>query len=397
MHAGECPVLAPDVTISPLDSVGGDRYVVHCNGHRYQVGPLLKGLVEAIDGQRDYESLARLLQATTKSPVTPEDVQVMVQRWLVPRGLAALPGTSFRELSAAPSSLTWKRPLIASQAVRKLSRPLTWLFHPVLFGVLLLIDLAVWLTLPARGFTWDSWLTLVEIRMVPLWLVLKICSAFWHEVGHAAACVRVGGRPGAIGVGVFLDRLVLYTDLNNAWTLPRNQRVLVDLGGVYFELVLACLVGVGVFASVPRMPMLFVMIHVFLLPNLHPFLKYDGYWLVSDALGVPNLHRRVMEVLSGLVGRRQANRYVDTLPGATRLAVQIYAGFCVLFVPLFLWFYMAPSRMLWTYYHTHWANSRSIQEFLASIVPMAAFSVLWCWLSVRWLSQALKWVLRHMK
>ena len=64
-----------------------------------------------------------------------------------------------------------------------------------------------------------------------------------HETGHAAACAYGGGRPGAIGFGVYLLFPAFYTDVTDSYRLSRGGRLRTDLGGLYFNVL--CLIALS--------------------------------------------------------------------------------------------------------------------------------------------------------
>ena len=68
---------------------------------------------------------------------------------------------------------------------------------------------------------------------------LVVLSAGFHELGHAAACRYGGATPGGIGVGLYLVWPAFYTDVTDAYRLPRRDRLRVDLGGLYFNALVA--------------------------------------------------------------------------------------------------------------------------------------------------------------
>jgi putative peptide zinc metalloprotease protein len=69
-------------------------------------------------------------------------------------------------------------------------------------------------------------------------LVLYGCSIL-HEFGHAAAGKRFGATPGDIGFGFYFIAPVFFSDLSDVWKLPPKERIIVNLGGIYFELIVA--------------------------------------------------------------------------------------------------------------------------------------------------------------
>jgi putative peptide zinc metalloprotease protein len=70
-------------------------------------------------------------------------------------------------------------------------------------------------------------------------LALSFASAAFHEIGHAAACRYGGGRPGGMGAGIYTVWPAPYTDITDAYRLPRRARLRTDLGGLYFNAVVA--------------------------------------------------------------------------------------------------------------------------------------------------------------
>ena len=120
-----------------------------------------------------------------------------------------------------------------------------------------------------------------------------------HELGHAYTATRFGCRVPSMGVSFLVMMPVLYTDTSGAWRLTsRKQRLMIDCAGVAVELMVA---GVATMAWV-FLPDGMVRSVAFILAttswlmslaiNLNPFMRFDGYYLLSDWLGVPNLQPR---------------------------------------------------------------------------------------------------------
>ena len=84
---------------------------------------------------------------------------------------------------------------------------------------------------------------------------LTAVSLAFHELGHAAACRYSGGRPGAIGVGVFVVWPAFYTDVTDSYRLPRAGRLRTDLGGMYFNAVF-CLALVAAYLATGFEPLI---------------------------------------------------------------------------------------------------------------------------------------------
>ncbi|MCU4960956.1 site-2 protease family protein, partial [Bacillus paranthracis] len=67
-------------------------------------------------------------------------------------------------------------------------------------------------------------------------ILLLLFSIIIHELGHIVAAYRYKIQPKDVGMGLYMMRPVLFVDLSDTWRLPRRQRVVIDLGGIYFEL-----------------------------------------------------------------------------------------------------------------------------------------------------------------
>jgi putative peptide zinc metalloprotease protein len=124
-------------------------------------------------------------------------------------------------------------------------------------------------------------------------LGLAVAILLAHELGHATACKAFGANPSGIGIGFYLIFPAFYSDVSSAWQLNRWKRVVVDLGGTYFQL-LATAVLAGLFLATGWSPLLAAiwMSIATAAFSLNPILKFDGYWVVADSLGVTNLSRQ---------------------------------------------------------------------------------------------------------
>ncbi|MCP4182166.1 MAG: hypothetical protein GY761_02450 [Hyphomicrobiales bacterium] len=120
-----------------------------------------------------------------------------------------------------------------------------------------------------------------------------------HELAHALTAVRFGCRVPTMGIAFFLLTPLLYSDVSDAWRLEsRQQRLWISAAGIIIELMVACLATllwvflpdgairntVLILASVSWIMSLFV--------NLNPLIKFDGYYLLADILGIDNLQQR---------------------------------------------------------------------------------------------------------
>ena len=153
-----------------------------------------------------------------------------------------------------------------------------------------------------------------------------------HEFSHAYMATRYGVRVGTMGIAFLVMMPVPYTDVSGAWKLPSHrERFLISAAGLIAELMIA---GVSVFVwafagdgpvKTAAFFMASVSLATSLFMNLNPFMRFDGYYLLSDALGVPNLQTRAFAL-----GRWWLRRILFGLkiPNPDRLSPAL-TGFCI--------------------------------------------------------------------
>lgn len=125
-------------------------------------------------------------------------------------------------------------------------------------------------------------------------LILLIIAAVFHEIGHISASIKFGIVPRWAGVGIYFVSPVTFVDVDNTWKLKQRERLIVDIGGIYFQLIIALIYSVIylIFNKIVFLQVSSLLI-ISALFNLNPFLKYDGYWILSDILGVYNLNKQL--------------------------------------------------------------------------------------------------------
>ncbi|MHC8285482.1 HlyD family efflux transporter periplasmic adaptor subunit [Pseudomonas sp. XS1P51] len=124
-----------------------------------------------------------------------------------------------------------------------------------------------------------------------------------HEFGHAYACKLQGCRVPTMGVAFLVLWPVLYTDASGAWRLPqRRQRLAIGGAGMLAEIYLAAWATL-VWTFLPDGPLrscAFILAStswiLTLAVNLNPLMRFDGYFLFSDLLDVPNLQQRAFDL-----------------------------------------------------------------------------------------------------
>ncbi|MDY4379193.1 HlyD family efflux transporter periplasmic adaptor subunit [Pectobacterium brasiliense] len=133
---------------------------------------------------------------------------------------------------------------------------------------------------------------------------LTLCfTKILHEFGHAYTCKRFGARVATMGVAFLVMMPVLYTDTSGSWKLTRRrQRMAIGAAGMMTELVLAAWATLawsflpdGMLRSAAFMLATTTWIMTLAI-NLSPLMRFDGYFLLSDGLQMPNLQNRCFAI-----------------------------------------------------------------------------------------------------
>jgi putative peptide zinc metalloprotease protein len=190
---------------------------------------------------------------------------------------------------------------------------------------------------------------------------LMIFSALFHECGHAAGCRFGGARPGRIGAGIYLVWPAFFTNVTDSYRLSRAGRLRTDLGGLYFNLIFMLVLAACYTATSAEFLLLVVALtHLEMLQQLLPFVRFDGYFILSDLVGVPDLFARVAPVLRGAVPdwgwspsprRRAADPRATSLRPRARVVITAWVLCVVPLLTIFLGYLLIHlpevNRALW--------------------------------------------------
>lgn len=279
------------------------------DGHTVQVSRLVYLVAEALTTHHLPEEIAEAVTAASGREVSVENVLYLVETKLGPVGLvpANEPG-EVTPITANPLlALRLRLPLVPERAHRILSTALTPLFWPPVVAAVLATFAAadIWLFTSQGSKLVEGLQTVInEPHLLLVLTGLTLAAGGFHELGHAAAARYGGARPGAMGAGIYIVWPVFYTDVSDTYRLDRRGRLRTDLGGVYFNLISA-IVAATLFATTGYGPLLIlaVLLQFETLRQFLPFVRLDGYYVMSDLAGVPNLFAYMSPVLTVLLRR----------------------------------------------------------------------------------------------
>lgn len=158
------------------------------------------------------------------------------------------------------------------------------------------------------GFLVSRWRDFIEpfndylaLTNLPLLWTALIVLKIWHEFGHGYACKTFGGKVPEMGMLLLGGNPAAYVDATAAWSFERRRhRLIVMLGGMYFES-LAAIIAVYVWAMSTN-PVVSSWAHyvitlsttITVLFNANPLMRFDGYFIFSELVGIQNLRPRAV-------------------------------------------------------------------------------------------------------
>ena len=183
-----------------------------------------------------------------------------------------------------------------------------WLFHPFVSTVCMVFVVSSWLVLGAnlelfRGglpefqsfFGWPN--------LMYLWVTLGVAKII-HEFGHGVSCVHYGGECHEMGVMMLVFSPCLYCDVTDSWMMKNKwHRIIIGAAGMYIEVILSAAAIYIWWLTKPgllhhlALNTFFVTTITTVIFNANPLMRFDGYYMMSDFLEIPNLRQKSEKLL----------------------------------------------------------------------------------------------------
>jgi len=320
------PELADGVLISPIENE--TFFIVHTPGTalRLRINELTRTLLTMIDGKRNVAELTQALNVDPAAFVSILQVDQVIRETLEPYGIV-------KSKKALPVSdnvpyLRLRMTLLPGFMVSSIGRVLRILIpaKPWLFILFLMTVITV---IYVREISFAALTGFITPERILGYFIFSIFSRLVHEFGHASACEKFGIKAGSIGFGFYLFMPVFYADVSDAWLLTPRKRIIINAAGMYFQLLVSC-VMVAIFFITDNQWLLYAsLINVLgFLPNINPFVRYDGYWILVDWFGVNNLMAKSREKFQATVAwlRVKSRAYH---PLQTRVDVFLFCYFMI--------------------------------------------------------------------
>ena len=305
------------------------------DGQVVQMPAMLYALAEQIDGERSIDAIAEAFSHRIERAVPADMAEELIDTQLRPLGIVAAQDGEPHELKRVDPllALKFRAAVIPDRAVHGI----TTVFKPLFLPPVLALALAAFVGLDAwlffvHGISQSLRHTLYNPALMLALLGGVVLATAFHEIGHATAVRYGGAKPGVMGAGIYIVWPAFYTDITDSYRLGKWGRLRTDIGGMYFNAIFALAIGAAYALTSFEPLLLLVVIQTFaIIQQSLPFLRLDGYYIISDLTGVPDILTRIKPVLASLVPGRKRDDRVDELKPWVRRVVTAYIA---LLVPL---------------------------------------------------------------
>ncbi|HMO39102.1 MAG TPA: hypothetical protein PKC76_10245 [Saprospiraceae bacterium] len=285
-----------EIEIKKIDTASiSQEYLLMHGGAFFQISEMLANLINSIKKNNlNLETALIDFNKQNDRKLSRKNFEEIINQIL-------LPILNSHDKNQSLNSFKFRNTIVAAHRLSPITRILKHLFNPYLIYVLVSISLLFSVVFLIT----DNTITTITSLQSSLFIgLLFFLSVIFHELGHASACKYYNIEHGDIGFAVYFYFPVFYADVSQAWTLERKQRLIIDFGGIYFQLVF--LIPIFIISFITNSESINLLIYSILISflfDINPFFKFDGYWFVSDLLGIPNLRQKTNEIPRFLIAK----------------------------------------------------------------------------------------------
>lgn len=298
------PNLRTDANIQIYDSSSqSNKYLLTYKNKMFCISESMKDVLSLMDGNNSITQIISTIKEEHGRNYSSLEIQRIIETFLLPNHLIEDGNLSSEFLESNKTSfILFKFKILTKAKVNTFSDIGKILFRDnviKLAGFIITVSLLYFCFFNLKNI---PNLELISANSIVLLYLIVVLSMFIHELGHASAARFTNVEHNDIGIGLYLIFIVFYTDVTYAWLLKRKERMLINLGGVYFQLLLVVLFMLAYEIWHSNLVLCAILINLFgVLTSLNPFLKFDGYWVITDLLGVHNLHKKLRELGTYLI------------------------------------------------------------------------------------------------
>lgn len=280
--------------------------------HRfYRFTPVQASVLDLMDGRQDFASIARIVAEKHQTKVLEEQLQEFSGKlqtlllldhpycWAKLEKAAGSRRKSFRDLLSIKIHAYNPNKLLTG-----LEKSLSFCFTPA-FSMLIWFSVLVAAILSILN--WKSLFvslgTLFSLYSIPLIIIVLFATMTIHEFAHGLTLKHFSGKVEEMGLMFLYFLPAFYCNVSDAWMLKKRERIWVTLAGGYVQIFLWALATIAWRLLAPetlasRVCLITIAVTgIQTIFNLNPLIRMDGYYLLSDYIGVPNLRKKAWTYL----------------------------------------------------------------------------------------------------
>lgn len=325
-----------------LRRVDDKTFIASHQGQLFSIGEMMFFTLKKIKENNALDHIAEKISEKYNVLLSKEKLSGFIQEFV-----NTIEGDEKSKTTLYSDYVYLKLKLLGEQHIKTIARFFAPLFNK--FVLLLLFPAAIIFSLWFLKYLYYNALIFgaFSIKDTTIGILLAYLSllvlAMFHEFGHASAAERFGEPSESIGFGFYLIFPVFYTDVTRIWNLNKWKRIVVNIGGIYFQTLTNFILVAAYFNTDPGM--LQTMCKYFFLTNilyfvycLNPFFRNDGYWIYSDLFNLPNLTsqaRRFPKTFwTKYIQSSEMPRILKVKSFIKDLPLMVYASLYLLIMPL---------------------------------------------------------------
>ncbi len=291
--------LKGSVTISLFDGCDKGSYIISNDNRNWKVDKIVSYIYHYINGINSIQDIHDLMKKEHCIVMDCGKISQIIDDFFVKNGLLVNTTSTTKQKK---NKMLWGRiTIIPSYIVEKITF-LTFLFNKSVMKVLLTIltFFVLYIAISTPSILTYNFLVNINFNDTLLIFILVVLLTLIHEIGHSTAAMSYGVNPGRIGGAIYFVMPVFFSDVSNIWKLGKNERIVVDLAGIYFQALctfVLWIINLSIFKNeIINVAIIISVIQV--IANFNPFIRFDGYWVLTDWLGIINLKNAVLDIWS---------------------------------------------------------------------------------------------------
>jgi putative peptide zinc metalloprotease protein len=319
--------LRADLKFTPSEFDGEAGYLIEdpLRGKFFRIGSDEYALIMLLDGKHTITQAIAISAETLKEHAFLENEAMSVCHWLLESQLAYCGGAVQGErlansarkqarirMFSSFNPMSMRLPLVnPNKFLNRIAPWLQWVYsRPAVIGWGIVCLLGLLVAAGHRGELVESSSVLLDrdnwLKLAAVWLVLKLL----HETAHAVTCLHFGGSVPSAGVLLVMFTPMPFVDVTASWRFSSKwQRIATAAAGMYIEVFLAA-VAIILWSWSGSTVFRHAMLNVAatagvgsLMINGNPLMRFDGYYILSDWLELPNLSGSGQKFINGLFQR----------------------------------------------------------------------------------------------